>query len=378
MNVGIPKERFTPRYEERRVALSPSGARELVRHDAVVYVERGAGDEAGFPDAEYDRIGAKIIYGNEELYHRSDVVVKVRAPESDEWDAFHEGQVLMGFLYLPMASRGFIEHLIERKVSAIGYEIMEAEGGTMPVLRAMSQIAGKLTVQVAGGLLQSREKGRRGILMGGLPGIPPSDVVILGGGNLGYWAAKGFAGIGANVYILDTDMRKLEHIEQTISGRVVTARYTESSLAKFVAFADVLVCAIRTPGERVPQLVTKEMVMAMSPGAVIMDYTINMGGCVETIRLTPREDFVYVEEGIIHFAVPNVPSWVARTSTHALTNSLLFYLKEMIRVDPIEAFREWPALRSGLYTCAGHVTKDYLARNEFPFRTTNEILREVY
>jgi alanine dehydrogenase len=212
-----------------------------------------------------------------------------------------------------------------------------------------------MAVQLAGRLLESTSGGR-GILLGGIPGIPPADVVILGGGTIGYYAARSFLGVGASVYVLDQDLKRLLELDKLFQGRVVTALATRSKIEKFVDFADVLIGAVLNPGQRAPILVTKEMVQRMRPGRIIIDFSIDQGGCVETSTLTPSEDFLFTSFGVIHFCAPNVPAMVARTSTHALTNALLPYLREIVTGGLDEALKHNAALRRGVYTFDGSVS----------------------
>jgi len=275
MIIGVPKEYIGKGLEERRVGLSPAGVKELSEMGIKVVVENGAGEAAGFSNEEYKKSGASIVYSKEEAYKRADLVLKIRAPKENEWDLLRENQALWGYLHLAVAPKRFIEILVNRKIIAVGYEVIQREDGTLPVLKPMSEIAGIMSVQIAGRLLESKGKFGRGILLGGIPGIPPADVVIVGGGTLGYYAAKAFSGIGASVYVVDKDVRRLEYIEHTLPGRIVTMLYTRRNLEKLVRFADVLVCAVLVPGARAPILITREMVKTMRKGSVIMEFSID-------------------------------------------------------------------------------------------------------
>lgn len=356
MIIGIPKEQPVLKgVEEKRVSLSPAGVRELVDLGADVFVASGAGQGAGFSDEEYRSAGARIAYSNEEVIRRADVVVKVLKPAPPEWPLFNEGSTLTAFLNLAVAPKEFIRLLIEKEITAIGYEIVQDADGGLPILRGSSEIAGKMAVQIAGRLLESTSGGC-GILLGGIPGIPPANVVILGGGTIGYYAARSFRGVGASVYILDSDPRRLMELDELLQGKVVTALATKSNIEKYVAFADVLIGAVLVPGQRAPVLVTKEMVQTMAPGSLIIDFAINQGGCVETSTLAPSEDFLFTSFGVIHFCAPNVPAMVARTSSQWLTNALLPYLREIVQGGVQQALRQDAALRRGVYTFGGFLS----------------------
>ncbi len=356
MIIGIPKEAPVMKgIEEKRVSLSPAGVRELSDLGADVVVESGAGVGAGFSDEEYRSAGARIVYSHEEALRRADLIVKVQRPEASEWELFNPATGLMAFLHLAVAPREFIEMLVARRLTAIGFEIVRQEDGSLPILRASSEIAGLMAVQIAGRLLETTQGGR-GVLLGGIPGIPPADVVILGAGTLGYYAARAFLGVGANVYVLDKEIAPLMRIDTAFGGRVVTALATRNNVEKFVAFADVLIGAVLVPGQRAPVVVTADMVKRMRPGSIIIDFSIDQGGCVETSTLMPHEDFLFTVHGVIHFCAPNVPAMAARASSHALTNALLPYLKEIVGRGLIGALQTNAALRRGLYALGGAVS----------------------
>ncbi|OGF60104.1 MAG: hypothetical protein A2Y62_16825, partial [Candidatus Fischerbacteria bacterium RBG_13_37_8] len=322
MIIGIPKEEDYSAIQEKRVGLNPIGVHEIIEMGAKVYIEKKAGAEAGFSDKAYEDAGAVITYSKEEIYQRADMVIKVKRPEAYELSLCRKGITILAYHHLAIATQSLIEMMEKLELTAIGYEIIQRKNGTLPVLKPMSMIAGRLAPQIAGYLLETGKKGGRGILLGGLPGIPPAEVVILGAGTLGFWAAHTFAGLDCSVYMLDTSWDKLEEAEEKI-GRIVTMVITKKNLAKVVTFADVLVGAVLEPGKRAPILITRDMVKTMKEGTVILDFSIDQGGCIETSRLTPNLDSVYKDEGVIHFAMPNVPSLVARTSTSTLTNALI-------------------------------------------------------
>jgi len=364
MVIGIPKEVAVGHAaEEKRVSLSPAAVSELTGDGMAVVVEKGAGEGAHFSDNEYREAGATIVYSKEEAYRRADLVLKVQVPQEEEWPFLKGNHVLMGFLFLGIAPVPLLQLILERNVTAIGMEMIVKEDGGHPLQRAMSKIAGRMAPQIAGRLLQSNNRTGRGILLGGIEGVPPADVVILGCGTLGSSAAKSFAGLGAKVYVMDRDLRQLERMIQETGDRVVTLPYNQRNLAKLAHFADVLICAVQIPGKRAPQLVTRKMVRTMKPGAVLIDFAVDQGGVSETTRLTPTEDMVYVDEGVTHFAVPNVPSWVARTASHVLSNMLISYLPLISRAGIPEVFRESREIRAGVCAYQGYVTSVHLPAN---------------
>ncbi|HVN77617.1 MAG TPA: alanine dehydrogenase [Terriglobia bacterium] len=361
MIIGVPKEIVVRRaVEEKRVSLSPAAVSDLTANGIEVIVEKGAGDGAHFSDDEYREAGASLVYSKEEAYRRTDLVVKVQAPLEEEWPFLKENQVLMGFLLLGIMPRPLLQRVLDQNITAIGMELIVKEDGSHPLQRAMSKIAGKMAPQIAGRLLQSNNRVGRGILLGGIEGVPPADVVILGAGTLGSNAARSFAGLGATVHVMDKDVRQLEKVAQETGDRVVTLPYNQRNLAKLVQFADVLICAVQIPGERTPQLVSRDMVKSMKAGSVLIDFAVDQGGTSETTRLTPTEDMVYIEEGVTHFAVPNVPSWVARTASHVLSNVLLPYLLTVGNKGIVGALKLSPEIRAGVCTYDGHVTSTHL------------------
>ncbi len=375
MIIGIPKEiAVRGGLEEKRVSVSPAAAKDLTSVGIQVLVESGAGEGAHFPDEEYRGAGALIVYSKEEAYRRADIVVKVQVPLPDEWDYVHEDQVLFGFLMVG-ASPPFAELLLERRITSIGMELVEREDGTHPLQMPMSKIAGKMAPQIAGRLLQGNVKGGRGILLGGIEGIPPAEVVIVGAGTLGSSAARSFAGLGCSVHVIDKDIRQLEKVSVDTRG-VITLLYNQQNMAKATGFADVLITAVQLPGEKTPVLVDRDMVKSMRPGSVILDFSIDQGGAVQTSRLTPNEDHAFTLDGVIHFGVPNVPSWVPRTSSHALSNVLLPHLVEMGRKGIAAALRELPELRKGVCTFDGYATRPHLPSEGKGYQPVEQLLEE--
>jgi alanine dehydrogenase len=344
MNVGIPKER---RDLEKRVGLTPYGVDLLTRAGHICYIETKAGLGAGFTDYHYERVGGHMVYSGEEVYGRSDLVLKAVRPTEEELDWLREGHILAGFLHLAAARRNKIETLLDKGITAIGYETIEKDDGTLPALRPMSEVAGRMAPQLAATLLQSNYGGR-GVLLSGVPGIPPARVAILGAGVLGTNAARAFLGTGASVYVLDRDQERLREIDEQFQGCVTTMVSYPFNIARVARFAEVLVGAILVPGARVPICVTRKMVRSMKRGAVILDFSIDQGGCVETSRPTTLRDPVYIEDGVVHFCVPNVPGAVPRTATHAFNNAIWPYIRRIAEVGLDKAAAELPALARGI------------------------------
>ncbi|MGD8554124.1 MAG: alanine dehydrogenase [Anaerolineales bacterium] len=349
MNIGVPKER---RPHEYRVGLPPAGVALLVKHGHTVYVEEGAGKGAGFRDSGYEKCGARIVYSQEEVFGRADWVLKFARPLKDELMMMQSGATLMGFLHLAAARKDKIEWMQENAITAIAYEQIELEDGYRPVLAPLSQIGGRLAMQIAARLLQNNHGGR-GILLGGAPGVPSAEVVIIGGGAAGEAAAEAFAGAGAHVTVLDIDLRRLHHMQSHIPENVVTMLSTPHNVARACAYADVLLGAVLIPGRRTPLVVTREMVASMKPRSVIIDMSIDQGGCVETSRPTHYDSPTYLEEGVIHFCVPNMPGVLGRTATHALYNSAYGYLEAIARLGIEESLNTLPDLERGLNLLRG-------------------------
>ncbi len=359
MDIGIPRER---REGEYRVGLTPIGVQLLTAEGHTCYVERGAGLGAGFSDRDYELAGGKIVYSTPEAYGRAELVLKVARPTAEEADWLVEGQSLMGLLHLAAARRSRVDVLLQKKITAIGYEMIQLADGTLPVLTPLSQAAGRMTVQVAATLSQN-DRGGKGILLSGVPGVPPAEVVIVGAGTLGTNAARAFLGIGATVYLLDKDLARLQQVEAQLDGRVVTMVSHEFNLRKVVKFADVLIGAILVPGARTPIVITREMVRTMKPRSVIMDLSIDQGGCVETSRPTTHRVPTFIEENVIHYCVPNMTAVVARTATHAFNNAAWPYIQAVTRRGVDQAIAEDPALAYGVNTQHGEAVSAALKVN---------------
>jgi alanine dehydrogenase len=350
MNIGIPKER---RPFEFRVGLSPAGVEILCQNGHKVYVEHEAGNGAGFGDQEYERVGATIAYAADEVFGRANLLLKVSRPIQEELEWLVHGSTLAGLLHLASARKDKIDILLKKRVTAFAYEQIELEDGSFPVLRPLSQIGGMLAGQIAARLLQNNWGGK-GILMSGIPGIPPAEVAIIGAGVAGMQATQSFVGQGAQVIVLDQDINALQHISDRFPS-VVTMFSTPRNIERVTSYVDVLVGAVRISGARAPILVTRAMVRAMKPRSVIIDMSIDEGGCVETSRPTTHDQPVYIEEGVLHYCVPNMPGATARTSTNAFFNVGMPYILEIANKGTNAAIATNPALALAVNTHAGHL-----------------------
>lgn len=355
MEFGVPRE---IRDLERRVGLTPAGVTALVAAGHTVYVEREAGAGAGFSDDAYLQAGAQLVYSAAEVYGRSDAVVKVTRPTEQEHQHFRHGQLLLAFLHLPVSSPDLPNVLMKKEITAIAYEMIQEDDGLRPVLLPMSEIAGQLAPILAGQLLMT-ERGGRGTLLSGIPGVPPAAVVILGAGILGSNATRAFLGCGAQVTVLDHDIRPLRRIDELFAGQVTTMLASDYNIRRTTQYADVLVGAVLQPGRRAPVLVSREMLGAMRPGTVLIDFSIDQGGCVETSRPTTLRAPTYVEEGVIHYCVPNVTAAVARTTSHAITNAALPYLLDLEKLPA--TIGEQPALARGVNLLQGKLANAQVA-----------------
>ncbi len=348
MNIGIPKER---RPFEERVGLSPAGVEILTQYGHQVYVEHEAGVGAGFDDREFEEAGARLVYSPEEVFVRADLMLKVARPTWQELEWLRPNTVLAGFLHLASTREDKIEILREKKITSIAYEQIEAADGSLPVLRPFSQIGGKMSASVAARLLQNNWGGK-GMLLGGIPGVPPAEVVILGGGVVGMCATYAFLGLGAHVTVIDKEMRVLQQVFNRFPN-VVTMLSTKRNIEKATAYADVVVGAVLVSGERTPVLITREMMCAMKARSVFIDVSIDQGGCAETSRPTTHDHATYVEEGVIHYCVPNMPGVVARTATHAFVNAALPYILEIANLGVAGALAQNPSIEKAINTHDG-------------------------
>ncbi len=350
MNIGIPKER---RPNEYRVGISPAGVKMLSQDGHICYVEHEAGLGAGFSDQDYEAAGARIVYSPHEVFGRADLLLKVARPLDEEIEWLRPGSAVAGLLHLGSARAKKIDAFIKNKVTTIAYEQIRLDDGTVPIRKPLSQIGGTLAAQISARLLQNNEGGK-GILIGGGPGVPPAEVVVIGAGIAGSCAIKAFLGMNAHVTVLDTDLNALQRVYQTYPG-VVTMVSNSVNIARAVSYADVVVAAILVPGAPPPKIISREMVRTMKPRSILMDISIDEGGCVETSRPTTHEKPTFLEEGVIHYCVPNMPSVVARTSTHAFLNAAFPYIRELATKGIEKAIRDNSAIERSIGTHMGNV-----------------------
>ncbi|MBO2521073.1 MAG: alanine dehydrogenase [Firmicutes bacterium] len=372
MIVGVPKE---IKDQENRVGMTPAGVEELVRrHGHRVLVERGAGEGSGIPDEEYAACGAEIVESAEEVYARAELIVKVKEPLPSEYPFLREGQVLMTFLHLAPEPE-LTRTLLQRGVIGIAYETIQRPGGSLPCLMPMSEVAGRMAVQVGAKFLE-KAMGGRGVLLGGVPGVPPAEVVIVGAGTVGASAAKIALGMGAHVTLIDINGDRLRYLAEVLHGNLITVMSNRYNIERAVRYADLLIGAVLVPGAKAPILVTDEMVQQMKPGSVIIDVAVDQGGCIETVdRATTHSHPTYVKHGVVHYAVPNMPGAVPRTSTLALTNATLPYVVEVANLGPAEAARRNPALAHGVNVWRGHVVHRAVAEaHSLPYTPLDEVL----
>ncbi len=354
--VGVPAE---IKSDEYRVAMTPDGVRELHAHGVDVVVEAGAGVGASIPDEDYRAAGAEVAPTAAEVWERADIVCKVKEPQASEYELFRDGQVLFTYLHLA-AYPGVADALLERGVTGVAYETVQPAGGSLPLLAPMSEVAGRMSVQVGAHLLE-RHNGGRGVLMGGAPGVRPARVVVLGAGNVGWNAAWMAAGLEAEVDLLDKNVERLRWVDQIQMGRITTLTSNRGQVERAVEQADLVIGAVLVPGGRAPVVVTEDMVRSMKAGSVVVDISSDLGGCIETSHETTHHDPTFVAHDVVHYAVGNMPGAVPHTSTYALTNVTLPYLAELARLGVRAAVEVDPALALGVNTAAGRVVNAAVA-----------------
>ncbi|HEX9614087.1 MAG TPA: alanine dehydrogenase [Bacteroidota bacterium] len=345
---------------ERRVALTPAGVQALVSAGHLVYVQHEAGLQTLFPDEEYQKAGAVVNYTAQEIINRSEIILKISPPNDFELSLLNKGQALLSFLHLAVSNKRTIEVLLNRQVTSIAYELVEDNRKDLTVLQVMSEIAGQLSIQLAGHYLQSKEGGR-GILLGNIPGVAPASVVILGAGTVGKTAATVALGLGAQVTVLDKELSRLRDLHFGFPV-VNTAPATEYNVAKAVKHADVVIGGVLLKGERTPHLVTETMVRNMKIGSVIIDISIDQGGCVETSRPTTLDEPVFTRHGVVHYCVPNMTAAVPRTASVALTNAVLPFILQLANQGITDALLTSPGLAVGVCTYNGSCTNEAIAR----------------
>ena len=359
MIIGVPKE---VKDHESRVGITPAGVKALVDAGHTVLVETKAGELSAFTDDEYQHAGAEIVGSAYDTWRLADMVVKVKEPVEKEYGHFREGLVLFTYLHLAPLP-GLTDKLLTKKVTGIAYETIRDRAGTLPLLTPMSEVAGRLSVQVGATYLQ-KEHGGRGLLLGGVPGVPPANVCIIGGGIVGTNAAKIALGMGAKVTIVDLNLNRLRELDDIFSGRLHTLASNSYNLARAAAEADLLIGGVLIPGAAAPKLVTKAMVSKMKRGAVIVDVAIDQGGCIETARPTTHSDPSYVVDGVVHYCVTNMPAAVPNTSTLALTNATFPYVMKLATMGAAAAIKADAGIAEGVNTFNGRLTYAAVAQNQ--------------
>ena len=351
MNIGVPTEVLDQEY---RVAITPGGVESLVHDGHRVIVQSGAGVGSGFSDADYQSGGAEIAPSAPEVYGAADLVLKVKEPTPDEYDYLRPGLLLFTYLHLA-ATEQLTRVLLEKQVTALAYETVQQPGAGLPLLTPMSEVAGRMAVQIGAHYLEVTEGGR-GVLLGGVPGVRPASVVIVGGGTVGASAAQVALGLGARVTVFDINLERLRYLDHVLTGRLNTVASNRRSITEAVKRAELLIGAVLLPGAKAPVLVTEEMIASMAPGSVVIDVAVDQGGCIATSHPTSHSNPTYTVHGVVHYAVPNMPGAVPRTSTYALSNATLPYIQALAGRGMSEAVRRDPCLGRGVNTHAGHVT----------------------
>jgi alanine dehydrogenase len=370
MIIGVPKE---VKDHETRVGVTPAGVKELKAAGHTVLVQQHAGELSAFTDEEYQNVGAEIVGEAAHVWDHAELVVKVKEPIEKEYVFFRPGLTLFTYLHLaPLPA--LTEALLTRKVTGIAYETIRDAAGTLPLLTPMSEVAGRMSVQVGGSYLE-KSKGGRGLLLGGVPGVPPAEVCILGGGIVGTNAAKIALGMGAKVTIVDRNLHRLRELDDIFGGRVYTLASNLHNVTEACKAADLVIGGVLIPGAAAPKLVTRAMVAQMKKGAVIVDVAIDQGGCIETARPTTHSDPSYLIDGVVHYCVTNMPAAVPNTSTLALTNATFPYLQRLAQSGPREALLADKGLAEGVNTHAGVLTYQAVAESQGkPWQPVEELL----
>lgn len=348
MVIGVPTE---IKRHEYRVGMTPAGVRELVEAGHTVLVQRGAGGGSGIEDGEFTQAGARLVDDGEEVYAEAETIVKVKEPLPSEYGFLRQGQILFTFLHLAPAPE-LTRALLDRGVTGVAYETVQLDDGALPLLQPMSEVAGRMAVQVGAHFLQ-KENGGRGVLLSGAPGVRPGKVVIIGGGTVGSNALRIAVGMGADVTVLDTSPAVLARLDDHFSNRIQTLISNAQNIEEEVAAADLVIGAVLVAGARAPVLVSRRLLEQMATGSVIVDVAVDQGGCVETSRVTTHDNPVFSEHGVLHYGVANMPGAVSRTSTFALTNSTFPYLRRIADLGLAEAARRDEPLRRGVNTIDG-------------------------
>jgi alanine dehydrogenase len=367
MKIGVPKE---IKAEETRVAITPSGVSALVAHGHEVVIEQNAGQGSSIPDELYRAAGARLVRTASAVWEQADMILKVKEPLPSEYSLLRPGLIVFTYLHLAAEER-LTRTLLDKQVTALGYETIQLDDGSLPLLAPMSEVAGRLAIQVGAWCLQA-QNGGRGVLLSGASGVKPAHVVILGAGISGASACQVAVGVGARVSILDVNPARLRYVHDILGGHVTTVMSNRANIEEEVTSADLAISSVLVPGARTPKLLTRQLFRAMKPGAAFVDISIDQGGSAETSRPTAHHDPIYREEGVVHYCVTNMPAIVPHTSTYALTNVTLSYALELAEKG-LEALHESPALRRGLNTHKGQVMHPGVASAfELPCATLEE------
>jgi alanine dehydrogenase len=357
MRIGIPKETFT---EEKRVALAPAGVDALVKAGHLVFIQTNAGYDSHFTDDQYMNVGASIVYTAEEVYQRAEMIVKIAPLSEAECELLQEDQIVFSFLHLAVGKKNILDKLLRKRITAIAYELIEKDDH-LPIQQAMSEIAGQLSVQIGERYLGGDFPNSRGILLGGITGVAPAAVVIVGAGVVGFSAARAAHARGAHVVILDKDLRKLRKVETDISNNITTVAANHYTIARGVKFADLLIGAVKIKSEKSPHIITEAMIKSMKKGSVVIDVAIDQGGCVETSRPTSISDPVFVQHNVIHYCVPNMPALSCRTASYGLTNATIEYIQSIAEHGLGNALTADTGLAKGVCTYNGFCSNENIA-----------------
>lgn len=359
MIVGVPKEIKTREY---RVGMVPAGVHAMTSAGHTVLVETNAGLGSGIPDSEYQRVGAQIVATADEVWKRAEMIVKVKEPIAPEYERIQDGQIIYTYFHLAGVDPELTNVLLKRKAAAVAYETLQPDDGSLPLLKPMSEVAGKMAIQVGARALE-RAMGGKGILLGGVPGVRRGRVTILGGGVVGMCAAKVAVGMGAEVTILDVNMERLTYLDDVFLGRVAVLASDSENIAKSVREADLVVGAVLIPGRKAPKLVSEALIKEMTPGAVVVDVAVDQGGCIETCHPTTHDNPTYLVHDVVHYCVANMPGAVPQTSTYALNNVTRPYGLKLANLGLVEAVKSDRALARAVNTYAGHVTYEAVAKD---------------
>lgn len=357
MNIGVINE---SNKIENRAGLSPSGISFLVERGHTVYVQAGAGLKSGYSNEEYSSLGANIVFTKEEAFGRSDIVLNISPLDEEESKLVRKDQILFGFHHLAVSRKAILEELFKKNVTMVGYEIIQKEDDELPFIECLSEIAGQMCLVISGHYLQTSQGGR-GLVIGGVVSVPPATAVVVGSGVLAKSAIKAMLGAGAHTIALGRHMDRLRELEEMTSGRLVTLMANQYNIARMAKIADILIGAVLRPGEKAPVMITRNMVRSMKKGSVLIDLAIDQGGCSETSRLTTLEQPIFVDEGIIHYCVPNITSAVSRTSTKVLSNMVVPYLLQIGETGIKNTLKENVSLARGIYVYKGQLVRKGVA-----------------